>query len=226
MATKRFHREGAEFGRGLGFFDAIYGFAITLLVVNIEPPPEEAWADPTKLFDHGLGTNLMGFVISFIVIAMFWRYNTEMLSRFRAIDQAVINANLFSAALIVLLPFTTEGISEYSQYPLAVSLYACNVALVILSQGVTLEVGRRRGLLLRDPSPALIRAERTDTLVKVGVFLISIPIAYLVGPNWGMITWLLLIILGPVFGRQTVRAMAAEAPEPGAEIREQGSRGS
>ncbi|XPP26632.1 MAG: TMEM175 family protein [Leucobacter sp.] len=222
MRRRGFEREGAEFGRGLGFFDAIHGFAITLLVVNIEPPPAEAWSSPATLFAHGLGTNLMGFAISFVVIAMFWRHNTEILSRFSAIDQAVITSNLFSAALIVLLPFTTQGISEFSDYPLAVALYACNVALVILSQSITLEVGRRRGLLLKDPSPALIRAERLDTAVKIGIFLLSIAVAYLIDPNLGMASWLLLLVFGPLMGRRTARAMAAQAEDEG-EIHEQNS---
>lgn len=205
MAQRRFVREGAEFGRGLGFFDAIFGFAITLLVVNIEPPPAEAWASLSTLLDHGLGTKLLGFAISFVVIAAFWRANTEILSRFKAIDSAVITSNLFTMGLIVLIPFTTQGISEFSDYPLAVSLYACNVALAILSQGITLEVGGARGLLTDVYSPALIRVARIDTLVKVAVFLLSIPVAYLIDPNWAMTAWALLLVLGPILGNWAKR---------------------
>jgi uncharacterized membrane protein len=205
MAQRRFVRQGAEFGRGLGFFDAIFGFAITLLVVNIEPPPAEAWASLSTLLDHGFGTKLLGFAISFVVIAAFWRANTETLSRFKAIDSAVITSNLFTMGLIVLIPFTTQGISEFSSYPLAVALYACNVALAILSQGITLEVGGYRGLLADSYSPALIRAARLDTLVKVAVFLLSIPIAYFVDPSWAMASWALLLILGPIMGRRMAR---------------------
>lgn len=210
MRRRGFEREGAEFGRGLGFFDAIYGFAITLLIVNVEPPPAEAWSSLSALLDHGLGTNLLGFAISFVVIAAFWRRNTELLSRFSAIDQAVITANLVAAGLIVLVPFTTEGISEFSDYPLAVALYACNVALVILVQQVMLEIGRAKGLLIRTPSRAATRADRIDALAKVAVFLVSIPVAYLTRPGWGMLTWLLLLVLGPILGNRSLRIAAAE----------------
>ena len=210
MQRRRFSREGAEFGRGLGFFDAIYGFAITLLVANIELPPEEEWASLSTLLGHGFGTQLLGFAISFVVIAAFWRYNTELLSRFSGIDQAVITANLFSAGLIVLLPFTTQGISEYSDSPLPVALYACNVALAILAQAVTLEVGRFRGLLAELVTPATIRAEWIDSLAKVAVFAVSIPVAYLVSPGWGMTVWLLLAVVGPVTGRWSARVAERE----------------
>lgn len=218
MRQKRFGREGAEFGRGLGFLDAIYGFAITLLVTNIDLPPSEAWSSLSTLLDQGLGTQLLGFAISFVVIAVFWRYNTELLSRFAGIDQGVITANLTAAGLIVLLPFTTQGISERSDHPLAVALYATNVALAILAQALTLEVGRSRGLLVREMNPAQLRAERIDTLAKVAVFGISIPIAYLVGPSWGMTFWLVLVVIGPLTGRWSARlAEREDAAEAGAD---------
>lgn len=221
MARKRFGREGVEFGRGLGFLDAIYGFAITLLVTNIDLPPAEAWKSLSTLLDHGLHAQLLGFVISFVVIAVFWRHNTEVLSRFSGIDGAVITSNLFSAGLIVLIPFTTQGISEpeISDYPLPVALYAANVALAILSQTVTYEVGRARGLLVTEASPELVRVERLDTAVKVGIFLVSIPVAYLVSPSWGMLAWLLLIPFGMAMGRwgaRIERRAEAVAPAEGA----------
>ena len=203
VKRKRFGREGVEFGRGLGFLDAIYGFAITLLVANIDLPPAEAWKSLSTLLDHGLHAQLLGFVISFVVIAVFWRHNTEILSRFGSIDSAVITSNLASAGLIVLIPFTTQGISEpeISDYPLPVALYAANVALAILSQTVTYEVGRARGLLATETPPALVLVERIDVIAKVGIFCVSIPVAYLAGPSWGMFTWLLLIPFGMVMGR-------------------------
>ena len=219
MRRRGFEREGAEFGRGLGFLDAIYGFAITLLVTNIDLPPADAWKSVGSLLASGLGDQLLAFVISFIVIALFWRYNTELLSRFSSIDQAVITLNLVAAGLIVLLPFTTQGISEVTDQPLAVALYACNVALAILVQAITIEVGRSRGLLRNDASPAGIRAERVDTLAKIVVFAVSIPVAYLVAPSWGMKTWLLLAVVGPVTGRWSARIAERDRDreEPAAE---------
>lgn len=203
-------REGAEFGRGLGFFDAIYGFAITLLIANIELPPAEAWGSLSALLDSGLGPQLLGFVISFVVIAAFWRHNTELISRFSGIDSRLITVNLVSVGLIVLLPFTTQGISEpeLADYPLPVALYAANVALAIASQSVMYEVGRAQGLLRAVDPPAVVRADRIDAAAKILVFVVSMPVAYLWGPNWGMLTWLLLIVVGPALGRWGARVRA------------------
>lgn len=212
---EQFDREGPEFGRGLGFFDAIYGFAITLLVANIVLPPPQDWDNLTTLLDNGLGIQLFGFVISFVVIAAFWRGNTALLARFKSIDNTIIVVNLFGAGLIVLLPFTTDAISEpdLASYPLPAALYAANVALAVGSQLLLLEVGRAKGLLTL-PAPArLVRAERADYCATILVFLLSIPVTYLFGPGAGELFWLLLVVTGPIFGGYRLRISEGEAAE-------------
>lgn len=207
QTLRLFSRDNAEFDRGLGFFDAIYGFAITLLVANIDVPPAEAWESPATLLSHGLIDQLTGFVISFVVIAMFWKRNTELLGTFSALDGPVISANLVTTGLIVLLPFTTQGISDsdLNELPLPTALYAANVALAMLSLAAMVEIGRYRGL-----APKLDRGQHLREWVDIGakilVFLASIPIAYVVGGNWGKLTWLALLIVGPLTGRLQTRA--------------------
>lgn len=209
-----FNREGAEFGRGLGFFDAIYGFAITLLVANIDLPPGDVWGDPAKLLESGLGSQILGFLISFVVIAVFWWSNTELLSRYSGFDSAVIIMNLVTACLIVFIPFTTQGISdpEISEYPFATALYAVNVALAVASQSVMHEIGRARGLVKNDAPRHAWWAGRIDVLAKIAVFAVSIPIAFLASPAWAQLSWLLLIPVGMLTGRWADRV--AQRGEP------------
>ncbi|NLA66423.1 MAG: DUF1211 domain-containing protein [Leucobacter sp.] len=203
MQRQRFGREGTEFGRGLGFFDAIFGFAITLLVANIDMPPAEAWSSLSALWSGDLGVQLTGFVISFVVIGAFWKVNTDLISKISGMDSAVIAANLVTAALIVLIPFTTQGISDprVSDLPLPVALYAVNVAAAIASQFVMFEIARSRGLVTEVLSRRALLVSRLDVLTKVGVFVLSIAVAYLVGPSWAMLCWALLIVVGPAMGR-------------------------
>ncbi|MBK0418837.1 DUF1211 domain-containing protein [Leucobacter sp. CSA1] len=203
MARMIFGRDRAEFDRGLGFFDAVYGFAITLLIANVDAPPADAWTDPGALLAHGLGSQLFGFVISFAVIALFWWTNTRLVGRLRGMDGAVIAANLVVAALVVLLPFTTQGISdpEISELPLPTALYAVNVAAAILAQTAMFEIARVRGLVAEDVPDAARWAVRLDVLAQVAVFAVSIPVAYLAGTDWGRLTWAALVVVGPVMGR-------------------------
>ena len=208
-----FDREGSEFGRGIGFFDAIYGFAITLLIANVDLPPAEAWQSLGALLDSGLGDQLLAFAISFAVIAVFWKSNANLMARFRGIDGPVIAANLLSAGIVVLLPFTTQGISdaEVSELPLPTALYAVNVALVILSEQLIFEVGRARGLLVDQPSTRVSWAWRVDSLAQVAVFAASIPVAYVAGAGWGRTVWVALVVVSPLTGRWVARISEREA---------------
>lgn len=210
MAQLRFGREGTEFGRGIGFFDAIYAFAITLLITNLDVPPPAAWRSVGALLGSGLGSQLLGFVISFVVIAAFWKSNANLMSEFRALDGLVIAANLLSAGLVVLLPFTTQGISdpELSDLPLPTALYAVNVAAAMIALHLVREVGQRRGLLETPLTRSERWAWRIDLLAQVAVFAISIPIAFLVGPQWAWTTWALLIVIAPLSGRFVERVGA------------------
>lgn len=209
----RIGRDKSEFDRGLSFFDAVYGFAITLLVANIDPPSPEAWASLTTLLDDGLRAQLTGFIISFVVIAVFWKANTELIGRMSGIDGPVIVANLVTAGLIVFIPFTTQGISDphTSALPLPTAMYAVNVAAAILSQNIMFEIARARGLVIEDVSRSAIWVSRLDVYAKIAIFLLSIPIAYLLGSTWAMCSWATLLVIGPLMGRWEARAGARVA---------------
>lgn len=211
---RSFHRESAEFDRGLGFFDAIYGFALTLLIANLDVPGPEGWASIPALLSGGLGSQLLGFVISFIVIAVFWKANYDLIGRFAGVNGIVIVWNLVTAGLIVFIPFTTQGMSnsETEALPLPNALYAINIALAILSQMAMFEAARRNGLVADEPPRAGLWAQRADSLAKVAVFAASVPVAFLAGGEWAKYTWMTLIVIGPLTGLWSDRVVrAAEA---------------
>lgn len=217
-AAHRYERESVEFARTFAFLDAVYAIALTLLVVNIDPPAASAWQSLSALLGSGLGWQLLGFGISFAVIAVFWRANHRIVAGFNAITPAAITANLVAIAFVVLIPFSTQGISDadLSDAPLTVAVYAVNISAAVLAQSAVFFVARR-DRVLRDPLPR--RADTVkfiDTLTTPLVFLASIPVAYLVGTDWARYTWLLLIVIGPLSGRwaarRVARIRASEAP--------------
>ena len=142
-----------------------------------------------------------------MVIAVFWKANTDLIGRMSGIDGPVIVANLVTAGLIVFIPFTTQGISdpETSNLPLPVAVYTVNVSAAILSQTLMFEIARARGLVEDDVPPGTFWVARLDVLSKIAVFAVSIPVAYMAGPGWGMLCWSLLLIVGPLMGRWRTR---------------------
>lgn len=220
VRDRRYERDTVEFARAVAFFDAVYAIALTLLVVNIDPPAAADWTSLGAFLSSGVGWQLLGFAISFVVIAVFWRVNHRIVAGFSALTPATIIANLVAIAFVVLIPFSTQGISdaETSDEPLAVAVYAIDISLAVLAQSAMYAVARRDGVL-RHPLPR--RADTVkfiDTLTTPLVFLASIPIAYAFGADWGRFTWATLLVIGPLSGRWADRRIArirAEAAAAG-----------
>ncbi len=209
-ATGHYERDTVEFARAFTFFDAVYAFALTLLVVNLDPPDAADWKSLATLLGSGIEWQLLGFAISFAVIAVFWRVNHRLVSLFRAISPGAIVANLVAIAFVVLIPFSTQGISdvETADEPLAVAVYAVNISCAVLAQTAMFYVARHDGVIA-DPLPRRADAVKlVDTLTTPAIFLASIPIAYAFGADYGRLTWALLIVVGPLSGRIASRRVA------------------
>jgi len=205
-----YHRDSVEFARAFTFFDAVYAFALTLLIVNIDPPEASDWADLWTWLDSGLGWQLFGFLVSFAVIAVFWRTNHRLSSGFDGVSPGTLTANMVALAFVVFIPFSTQGISDpdTGDQPLAVAVYAVNIAAAVAAQSAIFLVARRDGLVA-DPLPRRADTVRMlDTATTPAIFLLSIVVAYTLGSDWARYTWALLLIVGPISGRLADRAVA------------------
>ncbi|MFT4088528.1 MAG: TMEM175 family protein [Gordonia sp. (in: high G+C Gram-positive bacteria)] len=199
-AEEYFPEDSNEFGRGVSFFDAVYGFAATLLIANLDAPPAEAWRDFDALLDSGIVDQLLGFVLSFAVIALFWRVNVRLTKNLRAMDGPTISANLVASGLVIVIPFTTQGISDPASngYALPTALYSLNIALAALAQSAVALIARRRGLEIDPPTGRANVLGIVDALLTPVVFGLSIPIALTLGPAAAQWSWALLLVLLPI----------------------------
>ena len=140
MTSPVYQRETSSFDRVLGFLDAIYAFAVTLLVINIDVTSPDAWSSIDAFFTQGIGSQLLGFLISFLVIVAFWRRNHAMLANFTGLDSTTITWNIVVAGLIIFIPFTTQGMSDphTDALPLPTAVYAVNIALAVIAHAMML----------------------------------------------------------------------------------------
>lgn len=194
--------DSTEFGRGVSFFDAIYGFALTLLIANVDAPPPAAWQSLDTLAASGVPVQLLGFALSFTVIAVFWRLNVRLMRRLTGMDGPTTFMNLVATGLVILVPFTTQGISDPSSsgLELPTALYAVNIALVSLAQTAMYQVARARGLERVASDASENRLLLADALVTPLVFVLSVPLALTFGAEVARWSWASLLVLGPVSG--------------------------
>lgn len=201
MFNAAFARETTEFNRGLSFFDAIYGVAITLLIVGIDPPAASDWTSWTALRASGVPDQLVTGLISFVVIASFWKINHSVMARVVRLDRAVVNANLVAAAFVVLVPFASSALGEPGVSDLAwpTVVYAGVIVMASLAQRAIYVVALLRGVLAPATAPRSAgRSEFALSLVTPMIFLASIPVAFLIDSDAARTVWRSLVVIAPL----------------------------
>jgi uncharacterized membrane protein len=206
--VERYKRDDSEFDRAVAFIDATFAVALTLLVTTLDLRPEpKAW-DSLSAFYDGLGSQLVAFGISFVVISGYWLSHYRLMARFTGIDLRLIVVNLLLLATIVILPFSTESAGDPSinDLPIPTVLLALNVAAVSLAFTLLYVQARGRRLLKTDPTAREFRWTAFAYLAPALVFLASVPIALLVSVTAAQLSWLALVVVNPIVGVASSRS--------------------
>ncbi len=186
-------RGSVGYERTVAFSDGVFAIAITLLVLGIEVPdlPAVRAADELPAALNDLVQQVISYFVGFAVIGLFWLEHHRFFSRLRAFDQTLLVVNLAFLSLISLMPFTTGVFGRYGDVSIAVVLYALNVAAANIGAVAMSRMAMRRRLLPEDDPE---RAEPLwRSLAPAGVFLLSIPVAF-VTPQKAPLVWLLLLV--------------------------------
>jgi len=188
--------EGGRLGRdrALAFSDGVFAIAITLLVLNLRVPHVSGHNLDEQL-RHELskeGGVLIGFAISFYVIARYWLVHHRMSLRLRLVDGRFLIINLVLLAFIVFLPFPAEILGNYGSEVTAVVLYAATmVAIGALS--MTLWEYASRAHLMGPMTEPERRENRRRSAIPLVVFGTSIPLAF-VSTSAAQVWWILLVL--------------------------------
>jgi uncharacterized membrane protein len=205
----RYQRDDQEFGRAIGFFDATYALALTLLVTTLEvTDPSSAWDSLPALWDD-VGPQFLAFGISFAVIASYWLAHHRLVRALDAVDQLTIVANLLLIASIVVIPFSTNAVGDpgVEDLPLPTAFLAVNVAIASGLHTLVYVLAYRRGLFLVRPSARELHGALVIGLSPAAIFLASVPVAYLASPVIAQLCWLSIIPIRVVARRWAADSM-------------------
>ena len=157
----RWTRDQSEFDRAIGFVDATFAFALTLLATTLDIGDVRRVWDSTQALGAEINPQLIAFLISFAVISSYWLAHHRMIAAFTAIDTPVIVANLALIATIVVLPFATEAVGSpnIDDLPLPTAVLAVNVAAASGVNTLVYVLGAKRGLIDPEPSRTAFTAD-------------------------------------------------------------------
>ncbi len=191
-----------EYDRVLFFTDAVFAIAITLLAVDLHVP-ENSHLSFAKQISHA-SSSLIGFGISFAVIALFWLGHHGIFRYIIAFDRPLIVLNILFLGTIAFLPYPTALLSSHSfRHGGAVVFYAICAGGAGACEAAIWLYATRRGSGLTNPSVDQVKLAYTLRILRVPVvFALSIPIA-IVAPRVAPYTWILISIAGILISRFT-----------------------
>jgi uncharacterized membrane protein len=117
--------------------DGIFAVTMTLLVLDLKPPeiggatPREAVARLFELLPH-----LDDYVISFVVLCVFWLAHLRLLRRVRDVDASFTWLNLFFLLFTTFVPPLTAFIGNNADQPVAAVTYGGNLILILLCEAL------------------------------------------------------------------------------------------
>ena len=186
-------------GRILALSDGVFAFAITLLVLNLVIPDNTTYQElPAALI--ALLPKFKAFLISFFVIGLFWISHVRQLRVLNKYSPQMLWINLFFLLFIVLIPFTTIVISDFSG-SLSVIVYAVNISLAgCLSTILWVYATHNLRLVDKNLSPEEVRRGIMLDLVAPVIFTLSIGIA-LINSDAALYSWTSVLVLHVIMRR-------------------------
>jgi uncharacterized membrane protein len=139
-----------ESNRVEAFSDGVMAVIITIMAFDLKRPDHGTWS----ALSHSL-SSLLVYILSFMVIGIYWNNHHHLFRATERISGAVMWANLFLLFWLSLLPFVTDWVSRFYKDHLPASVYG----MVALGAAVAY------GILVR----TIIRVNGRDSAVGVAV---------------------------------------------------------
>ena len=123
-------------GRIEALTDGIFAVAMTLLVLDLRLPEPLAAIDDAGLREALLALlpKLESYVISFLVLCVFWLGHHRLMHLVRGVDHLFLWRNLLFILFITFVPFSTSLMGQYRSLDDAPLVYGINLGLVLAAQ--------------------------------------------------------------------------------------------
>jgi uncharacterized membrane protein len=158
-------------GRLEAFSDGVIAILITIMVLELKVP---ASREPAALI--GLWPVFLSYLLSFLVIAIYWVNHHGLFHRCRQVNNAVLWTNIAFLFCISLIPFATAYMGENRFTPFATALYAASLLLAGLSF-----IPMRRAVEAQLHDEASRRVGRRASIknyLSVALYAAGVPLAY------------------------------------------------
>ena len=173
------------------FSDGVFAIAITLLIIEIKVPAiEHATNEDLAHSLSEMSLKFIGFLISFAIVGHYWSVHHRIFGYLQKYNTTLLWLNLAFLCSVVLLPFSSGLIGEYSSdlhLYIPYVVYVANVCLVGLMNCVL-------WLYISNPKKAFLTHTISNARIRLGLYRsLVIPLVFLLS--------LVVFFVSPVISR-------------------------
>lgn len=126
-------RRDFQIERLILFTDAVFAIAITLLIIEIKAPEGDHKSTHEQIIDLlNMIPKFVGFMMSFFVIAIYWRSHHRIFGFVTNFTEKLIWMNMLFLFTVVLMPFSSAYFSESQTQTVPFVFYNANVIIMAL----------------------------------------------------------------------------------------------
>jgi TMEM175 potassium channel family protein len=177
--------------------DGIFAIAMTLLVLGLAVPHINEPLSNTVVQNsfYSLLPNIFSFVLSFILLALFWNRHHRIFSKIKMINSTLIWINVIWLLFIVLVPFSSSALGQYGNYTLPNVIFNLNMLGIAIFLSLNRFYASRKNLM-QEESKTQIKYSRISSVGFISIALLALLLSYLLpNPSYSTTLYTLLIPL-------------------------------
>lgn len=162
--------------------DAIYAFALTLLVVTIDIPKfgQLSTSEEFNLHLWAMMPQILVYALSFLLLAIFWITNHKEYNLLKRVDSRLLWLNFLSLIFVIFIPFTTDLMGEYPRFQSAGIIFDANILFLGLTYYAIWTYAEKRKLFSTNLSPVVRRELRRRLMIVPILALVAIILSFFV----------------------------------------------
>jgi len=113
--------------------DAIYAFALTLLVLSVDIPSKfenTGISKPVNVILIAVIPDLLHYFIAFVLLAILWYFEHQWFLHLKFLDRPLLVMNIASLTFVCLIPFTINVAGDYPFDTLGAVIFELKIFIV------------------------------------------------------------------------------------------------
>jgi Predicted integral membrane protein len=162
---------GHDIGRMIAISDAVFGVAMTLLVLEIKVPEVHGNDKELAIAFLKLMPKFLVYFLSFMTAGIFWMGQAAQFEHIKKSDRNLIWINLLFLLFVSVLPFTTAFLGDYIDHNFAIGIYWLNIFLLGLMLYINWTYATRYGFVEQEVEAEVSEPIKRRIIVSQSLYL-------------------------------------------------------